>query len=127
MKEIKLTVPEIENKLSVRDANSLLQIIEAKKEFDKKFDELKSYILSQMQEKGIKKVSGKGLSFSIRSTGKKYNYKGDDKRFIDIEQREVKKINTKAIDKYINENQELPEGVTQVARKQTLVIKDKND
>jgi len=125
--KLSLTIPDVQTELSVRDSDNLLKIVEAKKEFDIKFEELKKNILEQMQDKGIKKVIGKGISFSVRSTGKKYNYDGDDSQFIDFEERKVKKVNSKAIDKYINANSELPDGVIQVVRKQTLVIKEEED
>lgn len=97
---------------------SLLSLLEAKKQLDTIFDEVKNALKQNVQKQGLQFLEGESVKVTISPTGSRYRLINPDN--CPPEVLEVK-LNPSAIDAYLENNNKLPEGIQELEVRSTAI------
>ena len=95
---------------------SLLGLLEAKKQLDTIYDEVRESLKQNIQNEGLDFVEGDLVKVSIYQTG--FRYKLVNKEECPPEVLDIK-LNPSAVDAYLENNNKLPEGVEELETRST--------
>ena len=97
---------------------SLLSLLEAKKQVDLVYDEVREALKQNIQNDGLQFVEGERVKVTLAQSGSRYKLIDKDKcppEVLDI------KLSPKAVDAYLENNDKLPEGVDEVETRSTSI------
>jgi len=97
---------------------SLLSLLEAKKQLDAVYDEVREALKQNIQNEGLQFVEGENVKVTISTTGSRY--KLVDQEICPPEVLEIK-LSPQAVDAYLENNNKLPEGVEELAVRSTSI------
>lgn len=97
---------------------SLLSLLEAKKQLDTVYDEVREALKQNIQNEGLQFVEGENVKVTISASGSRY--KLTDKEVCPPEVLDIK-LNPKAVDAYLENNDKLPEGVQELEVRNTSI------
>ena len=96
--------------------NSLLSLLEAKKQLDEVYDEVRESLKQNIQNEGLDFVEGELIKVSVYQAGLRYKLVDKEKcppEVLDI------KLNPSAVDAYLENHNKLPEGVDELETRST--------
>jgi len=97
---------------------SLLSLLEAKKQVEAVYDDVKEALKKNVQNQGLQFLEGEIVKVTISQTGSRY--KLIDPNSCPPEVLEVK-LNPSAVDAYLENNNKLPEGVSELEVRSTSI------
>jgi len=97
---------------------SLLSLLEAKKQLDTVYDEVREALKQNIQKEGLQFVEGESVKATISTTGSRYKLVNQET--CPPEVLEVK-LSPKAVDAYLENNNKLPDGVSELEVRSTSI------
>lgn len=97
---------------------SLISLLEAKKQLDTVYDEVRDALKTNVQNEGLQFLEGERVKVTISQSGARYELVSP--QACPPEVLEVK-LNPKAVDAYLENNNKLPDGVEELETRSTSI------